>query len=66
MTGQLALQAVPAAWPAVVSPWARAVAAFRHADTRHGETAAEITRPPTFWPHDADPAGAGSSGKSLK
>ena len=68
--GQLDLPAVPAAWPVAVSSLARAVEAFRHIDKSYGEAGIEIgtpaNAPPTFWPHDADPADAGQVGKSAK
>jgi hypothetical protein len=70
MSGRLNLPAVPAAWPVAVSPLARAVEAFRHIDKSYGQTGIEIgtpaNAPPTFWPHDVDPAGAEEAGKSAK
>jgi hypothetical protein len=49
---------------------ARAVEAFRHIDKSYGQTGIEIgapaSAPPTFWPHEADPAGAEQAGKSAK
>jgi hypothetical protein len=70
MRDQLDMPAVPAAWPVAVSPLARAVEAFRYIDKSYGQTGFEIgapaNAPPTFWPHDADPAGAEQAGKSAK